>query len=340
VRRALARLARTALSWAPVVGLVPRPERRPAGITAMVRVRGEEEWLDPCLASIGDFADEILVLDNGAAPDVRARLERVAAPLAARLRVVDCPGDDLWTLSNRGLAEARFRFVIRWDADFVAYTDGARDIARLRRFLLALDERRYFLVHVPAAEVAGDLCHQAPGHEVRSDGQVHTASARARFVRVERELPVASLPPAARVLQDAPVLPIALEALRVPLDYRIVAWPTVAYLHVNVKSARHMLLRHFWLEWLRHRQGHATLEDYARARVRAGWGVADLEDAARRLVARYCQTLRPFDAGTQGGYPDALRPYLERPRYRIRYEDGRIVGRDEKGETFGMARGL
>ena len=324
--------ARLALSFAPVVGLVARPEARPDGISAVVRVRGEEEWIEPAVLSIRDFADEILVLDNGASATAWATVERLASVLGPRLVRVHCPTLDLFDVSNLALQRARFRFVVRWDADFVGHTDGAGDLRRLRRFLLGLDRRRYFLVTLAAAEVAGDLRHQFPDRRIRHDGQAHTASARARFVRVTRETPIEALGAADRPLRERAHLTLALESLAVPPYYAILRWPEVAYFHVHVKSAQHLLLRHFWLEWLAEPDTarFPTLESYALEQARARWGIADRDAAAAYLVRRLCEELVPFDAGACGPYPALLRPHLERSRYTVEYAGAHIVGRRER----------
>jgi len=297
----------------------------------VVRVRGEEEWLEPCVRSIEGFADDIVVLDNGAAPPTADTLDRLGRDLGPRLRVERCPDLDLLALSNRGLEIARSRWVIRWDADFVARTEGEHDIGRLREWLLGLDPRLYHLVYVPAVEVAGDLAHQFPDRRIRLDGSAHTASPRARYVAVERDLPLASLCHADRVWREGSAFRVRFESLSVPRSYRVHRWPVAAYFHVDVKSRRHMLLRHFWLEWLREAAngGAPTLEAYAHARAADRWGISDPAAAADALVARYCEGLVPVDVSRCGPYPAALRTYLDKPRYRLEYAGGRIVGRAE-----------
>jgi|SRR6266542_6640753 len=322
---------RRVCSVAPRVGLVPGPPDRPNGITAMVRVRGAEPWVEPCLRSIQEFADEVVVLDNGATPATADTIQRLAPCFGTRLRVEHCPDLDLFALSNLGLECARQRWVIRWDADFVAHTDGDRDIRRLREFLLALDRRRYHVVYLPAAEVAGDLVHQFPDRRVRRDGSVHTASSRARYVAVERDIPLDSLSHADRVLREGPTLPVRFESIQLPPYYRVHEWPTVSYLHVDVKSRRHMLLRHFWLEWLRATPDgrHPALEAWAHVGATTRWRTSDPDAAAAALVARYCEGLVPYDPVVCGPHPAMLRPYLDQRRYCVEYADGRIVGRVE-----------
>jgi glycosyltransferase involved in cell wall biosynthesis len=322
---------RSLYSLAPLVGVVARPAQRPNGITVLVRVRGEEEWIEPSLLSVRDFADEILVLDNGAGRQTQRTLARLSDKLSERLRVETCPELDLFTMSNLGLERARYRWIMRWDADFVGHTDGTGDLRRLRQHLLALDRRRFHLVYVPAAEVAGDLRHQFPDRRLRWDGCAHVASPRARYARVERALAPESLALPDRVLRGDGPLRVALESLAVPKFYRVLRWPSVAYIHVHVKRARAALLRHFWLEWL----GAAdvarfpTLASYAEARAREDWGIGDLDDAARHYMAQYCRGLVPVDEAVCGPYPELLAPHVAEARFEVLYAAGVPDGRRE-----------
>lgn len=318
-------------SFAPLVGVVARPQARPNGISALVRVRGEEEWIEPCMLSIREFADEILVLDNGASPQTQNTLHRLRDSLGECLRLERWPHLDLFQVSNLGLEKARYRWIIRWDADFVAHTSGTGDIRNLRRYLLELDRRRYYLAYVAAAEVAGDLFHQFPDLRVRVDGQVHTASHRARYMPVRQTLIRPAMASPDRVLRRGHTLRITLESLRVPKFYQILRWQEVAYFHVNVKSARQTLLRHFWLEWLGQGNFRAfpTLESYALAQIRNRWVLSDPEEAAHHFMGSYCQGLVPFAPELCGPYPELLRPHLSQPRHRVEYRDGMIAGRSE-----------
>jgi hypothetical protein len=322
---------RTVASLAPLLGLVARPARRPDGITALVRVKGEEDWLEPSLLSVRELADEILVLDNGAGPETRRTLARLTDTLADRLHVERCPGLDLVALSNLGLDRARFRWVMRWDADFVGHTEGPGDLRRLRQYLLGLDRRRFYVVHVPAAEVAGDLRHQFPDRRLRLDGSAHVASPRARYARVERDLRVATLSLADRIARSGPPVRVAFESLSVPRFYRVLRWPTVAYFHVHVERARPALLRHFWLEWLRAGDpvAYPTLDAYALAQARRRWGIDDLEAAARYYMTLYCRALVPLDHAITGPYPTLLAPDVDEARYEVVRSGGVITGRRE-----------
>jgi hypothetical protein len=327
------KMVRGGASLAPLLGLAPRPEARPNGISAIVRVSGEASWIKPCLRSIHDAADEILVFDHGAAPGVRQVLEGLRLEAGGRLTIEQCPAADFFSMSNLALERARFRWVIRWDSDFVAHTSGPEDIAHLRRHLLGLDPRCYYTVEVPAAEVAGDLRHQFPDCRVRRDGQAHTAAPQARYVRHAQDLPLSALSFPDRILRPEPRYRIAIEALRTPPYYRRLHWDRVCYLHVDVKRADQLLRRHFWLSWLREANlaRYATLDAYVLAQVRAHWGAADLEEAAATYMARYCEGLVPYDPAASGPYPAMLREFLDTSPFQVEYRDGRIVGRREPG---------
>lgn len=318
-------------SFAPIVGVVAKPQVCPNGISAIVRVRGEEEWIEPSLISIREFADEILVFDNGASPETQKAVDRLRDPLGDLLRIVRCPHLDFFEVSNLALEKARSRWVVRWDADFIAHTSERGDIRNLRRYLLELNPRRYYLVYVTAAEMAGDLFHQFPDLRTRTDGQVHTASSLATYVPVRRILKVSNLASPDRVLRNGCTLRVTKESLRVSKFYQVLHWKQVSYFHVNVKSARHTLMRHFWLEWLGQGdfQTFPTVQSYALAQIHNQWGLSDLEEAVHYFMAHYCQQLTPFDADRCGPYPELLLPYLRQPRYRVEYRDGLIIGRSE-----------
>jgi glycosyltransferase involved in cell wall biosynthesis len=318
-------------SNAPLLGIVPKPEKRPNGVSAIVRVRGDEEWVEPSLLSIQEFADEILVLDNKASAQTRKVLEQLKRSLGDLLTIETCHDLNIVQLSNSGLKKASFRWIIRWDADFVAHTCGNDNILNLRHYLLELDPKRYYLVYLPTVELACDLFHQFPDLRIRNDGQVHTSSRRARYVSVRRNLITSALASPDRVLRESTILSINKESLKVPKFYQILKWKKPSYFHVNVKSGWHTLQRHFWLEWLGKGdfKTHPTLKSYTLAQIQDRWGFRNPEEAIQHFMALYCEGLDKYDFQLCGSYPALLKPYLVKPKYRVLYKDGRIIGRTE-----------
>ena len=60
----LSRFFRQLASNAPKLKLVPYPNR-PEGLSVMMRVKNEVDWITPSVQSIKDIADEIIIVDNG-----------------------------------------------------------------------------------------------------------------------------------------------------------------------------------------------------------------------------------------------------------------------------------
>lgn len=298
------RAARSVCSWLPVLGLLPRPER-PAGLTAIVRVRDEEEWLEPAIRSVAVAADQIVVGDNGSTDRTPEILRRLGQELGARLDVLTLPELDIASLTNVLLEQARYRWVLRWDADFVAHTDGPRDIRLFRGWLFSQDPRRFFLVYPRMVELAGDLFHQDPAHPVRSDAHCFVASSAVRYV------------------YDS----AGYESPSVPHWYRVVRFAAPCFVHVNVKSDERLYRSALWKRWLVD-PARAAGESFDGFLRRAAGGDGEVfRQSARKWTETYCRGLRKVDTVLLPQYPMLLRPYLDRPAYRLVYRDGTVVGR-------------
>lgn len=316
---------RAVFSRLPLAGFRPPPPR-PAGITAIVRVRNEEEWIEPAVRSLVGFADQVVIGDNGSTDATPAIVRRLAADLPGLVEALAFPGHDICALTNALLARARFRFVIRWDADFVGQTTGEYALAAFRGWLLGLDPRRYYMVYPRMVEITGDFWHQDPVNPTRADAHCWTASPFLRYVENRA----------------------GFEAPRVPLFYDVRRWDTPCFFHVNVKSDERMFWSHAWKRYLLDRgrvhevgaDAHEVragahevgpdaheMEDYVAGLLAREFGGADLANAARVWAAQWMRRLVPFDA-SYPSHPELLRPYLARPRYRIVYREGVVVGRE------------
>jgi glycosyltransferase involved in cell wall biosynthesis len=275
-------------------------------MTAIVRVRDEEEWLEPSLRSIAVIADQIVVGDNGSRDRTPEILARLCGEMGARLEVVTRPELGIAALTNTLLERARFRWVFRWDADFVAHTDGPRDIRIFREWLLSRDPRRFLMVYPRMVELAGDLFHQDPACPLRSDAHCFVASSSVRYV------------------YDA----VGYESPKVPRWYGVEYFKLPCFVHVNVKSDERMFRSALWKRWLIDpaRVASEPLDHYIQ-RVTGGSEEA-FRQAMQEWIAVYCRGLRQVDPVLLPEYPALLQPCLQRPGYRLVYQDGVIVGRE------------
>jgi glycosyltransferase involved in cell wall biosynthesis len=308
VRSALSRITREGASWAPRIGIIPRSQR-PQGISAIMRVKDEETWLELSIRSLAPVADEILVGDNGSRDRTRDILEGLRQEWPNRLLFFHRPDLDIRDLTNFLIERTRFRWILRWDADFVARTEGPHAIRSLRETLLSLDPRRYCFAYLAMLELCGDLFHQRPGTATRADCHGFMYSDHLRYV------------------YD----PTGYEAPAIPRWYKVLRFELPTFFHLDVKPTRRMFLSWLWKRFLTEPERHRYpgFEAYVETQLKQRWGGNSLEEAAGLWAASAFRELVPYDRERWGDYPTLLKPFLEEPTYRLLYQDGQIVGREE-----------
>jgi len=299
---------RRLLSNMPLLGLIPGPDNRPQGISVMMRVKNEADWIRPSVESIRDIADEIIIVDNGSTDGTYEVLTKMAMLEKGLVKVWSRPELDHCSLSNFALGQTSFRWVFRWDGDMVAHTTGRYTVSHLRERIMRLDQRRYYIIYLRHINLAGDLLHQDPKEMVHIEEYIHTNSDKTRYVHPGR-----------------------FEAVRFPKYYQPLFWYEPYSFHVNVKPARRMLLRRYWEGWmeLKDYRSFPALEDYVDERIKLEFGTQSWEKAQNICLERLFRDYIPYDPDRFGPYPDVLQPYLEKGGYRLKYEDGIITGREE-----------
>ena len=197
---------------------------------------------------------------------------------------------------------------MRWDGDMVAYTSGKLDIARLREWLLSLDAASYFIIHLLHINLAGDLYHQDPAEMVHIEEYIHTYSPKAVFIHPGR-----------------------FEAVKFPKFYVPLYYYVPIGFHVNVKPAGRVLLRYFWEDWLELKDDrrYPSLESYVRSRIKSEFGTESLQEAQHKCLQTLCRSYIRYDPDKFAPYPEMLEPYLHNSKYRLIYENGRIIDREE-----------
>ena len=273
-----------------------------------MRVKDERDWINASIASIRGIADEAVVVDNGSTDGTYEILQDMARKETGFLKLWRKPDLHHCDLSNFALKQTSFRWVLRWDGDMVAHTDGKHPIAELRARILRLNPHRYYLIYLRHINLSGDAFHQDPREMVHIEEYIHTFSEDARFIHPGR-----------------------FEALRFPLYYKPLFWYEPYVFHVNIKPARRMLLRYFWEDWMELKDylHYPTLEDYALAHIEKEFGTPLMEEAQNSCMGKVLQNHISFDANLFGPYPAMLKPLLDQTPYRIQYQGGRISGRTE-----------
>ena len=92
-----------------------------------------------------------------------------------------------------------------------------------------------------------------------------------------------------------------------------------------------MLLRYFWEDWMELKDfvKYPILDDYVKAKIQGEFGTTSWDEAQRINMQKIFSNYISFDTKAFGPYPDLLRTHLESPKYKMIYENGKIIGRDE-----------
>jgi glycosyltransferase involved in cell wall biosynthesis len=303
-------LGRTVLSFLPKAGFVPPPAKhRVQGVSAMMTVKDEEDWIEKSVLSIADAVDEIVAVDNGSEDGTYGILTGLRERLGEKVRVLSFPREDFCAAVNYTLAQTTHRWILRWHGDFVAHTSGEHSIRGLIKRALALDAKRYYCIWIGPVSLDGDLFHQLLQTEVELEPFYFVYSPAIQYQQIGR-----------------------FEVLQVPWYYKRLEWRELYFFHMrSVKPARRLLYRYFWTEWMSvlDKTHFPTLDSYVRHRVKEVFGTADLREAMKRRIQVLGNELAPYDKALYGEYPSIIREDLERPKYRLVYDGGRVVSRSD-----------
>jgi hypothetical protein len=323
------KIARYLLSFLPKTGLVTAPSR-PHGISAMMRVCNENSWLEASVRSIKDHVDEIIAVDTGSTDGSLQTLERLAVE-TKKLKVFSFHEKRAWEFSNFALKRTSFRWIMKWDADFVASSGPGAALGGLKDYLFGLDQSLYYYINPRLIELTGDFYHQFPDMRVRGDMEVFTYSEEARYVPVERRFTEPPYPVKLPKQLLPEVFNVSMEGMRLPYYYRVLSCGMVAAYHVNVKPALRHLLGYFYLQWLGNTQALAsqTLEEYSLQQVKGRWRMPDLESAAAFYMDEYAKRLSKYDERL-GAVPQNIQALAVSSPYEIIYSAGKPAGRTER----------
>lgn len=306
---------RSFLCYLPYINVIPKPYKlRKDGISAMIRTKNEEDWIELSILSIKDFADEIIIIDASTdnTPNI---IEKVKKEHNLNIRLIRYEdkdklptGDSYTEQSNIALKNTQYRWILRWDGDMVARTDGENSILNLKRKLMELDNKKYYIIFFSQIILSMDVFHCLKNSPIHREGWLHTYSPNLVYKNMGR-----------------------FEELQVPIYYKRVELKEIYGFHCNIKSAERMFLRSFWTDW--RDEGEYTkfpkLEDYVKSKIREKYNTEDINEAIKIQLKKYINELVPYDSKKYGDYPKLLKEYLKNPKYKVIYKDGKPIGRND-----------
>ncbi len=277
----------------------------------MTMAKNEEEWAETSAVSILPFVDELLIADHGSEDGTPSILHSLAESNPRKIRLISVGDLDFPSAVNLMISSTRFRWILRWHADFVARSSGPFSIAKLVERTRGLDPNRHFSVALAGVALDGDLEHQYPDRMDRPEPFLYTFSPWLRYSIRDRW-----------------------ESLITPWFYEKQEWPEAWYFHMrSVKSSLRMMQKLYWVRWFdaRNRGATISLRDFVTTNAIRDWGGSTLEQAARNYILLEFQGCIPYSKELCGDYPDILVPALEDPPIKLVFKDGKLVDRIERG---------
>jgi len=269
-----------------LLGKLPKVDRSNC-ISALVRVKNEEWWIEPSILSIKDLVHEYIVIDASTdrTPEIIDRLRDEYGLNMVHIMDFD---EDIAAASQRGLERCTCRWILRWDGDFVMQERG---VQFLKSLIDKLRKDRFYTIYFPHVILIGDLYHTPP-NPLHVEHWLVTYVPGMRFVRI----------------------PGGFEYLYTPthLAYRIEIENPLSY-HINVKPKIKLLERKY--RWEHYIKGvWIPLEEYIKKRILEDYGTADVNEAAEKFYQEYIKEMKliPFDKTKYGDYPKILKEYVKK----------------------------
>ena len=280
-----------------------RWSNRKNGISVLIACQNEERVIDLSIRSFLEFGDELVVVDNGSQDRTKEIVRELQSQYPDKISFYDVP-DLIHLYENRQFALERssFRWIVRADAGFVAYTDGEYDIMNFRDRLLRQKSRHFPLayatpiVNVTASFELTGIERGPAGPGPNDPGRYVPPPVTPPRPRIYEYFPGFRFRPYGR--WEATSFPRLIQLLSIKLDHPL-------WMHCNLKSDLSYLYRSERTNWeeLGDFESYPTLDSYVRAQSIEKYGTADLNEAARIFMQ---ERVYPF---LQNYDPDRYYPY-------------------------------
>jgi glycosyltransferase involved in cell wall biosynthesis len=149
-------------------------KRRKNGISVLLATQNTEKTIELCIRSFLDFADEIIAVDNGSRDNTIPILEQLSKEIP-KLKFYNVPElPDLYHNRQYALEHSNYNWIARFDADFIAYTEGEYNIKELKEKILNTERfNRPISFGFIGVNLVYDYTHTGTSKEARPPGAGH-----------------------------------------------------------------------------------------------------------------------------------------------------------------------
>ncbi len=298
--------------------------KRKEGISVLVACQNEEATLALCVISFLDFADEIIIVDNGSTDNSKRISLDLQGKYPEKIKFYDVPQlQDLYQNRQYALSKSSYTWVVRADADFVAYTHSEYAIHHFRNFLLRQKNIwRPLSFGAPLPNLMADFWHT--GKE-RSSIQLGPHDPG-------RYVPPPITGPTLRVYRVFPGFRfMRLGRWEGTSFNRLLRWrrkelDKPLWMHCNIKSDRNYLFRSERTNWrqLGDFKRYPTLESFVQASIKQKYQTVDIDEAAEIYLQNYVYPfLQRYDPQKFYPYPRLVKDQMDKNCiYKITERDG------------------
>jgi glycosyltransferase involved in cell wall biosynthesis len=282
------------VSFAPKLGLVEKSKHNKDGVTFLVGVKDEERWIKPCIQSIQDVADEIIIIDSSVEDNTTKIVESLAAdnPKIKHIKFYYSGYNAFALALHIGLVNASYKWIFKWDSDLIAKSPEA--IREWIDRLKCLDNDRYYVIDVFRINLKGDLEHLACSQPFEFNG--------ARIFTWHPELRVAI-----KNNDGDQFLGNGIWGRRLPLYYKCLRWDDPYIFHCDIKSPKRLLIRKYWSGYMLHKEKRfKNLEEYTAYKLQQDEGIS-MEEGIKNTMELIMKDTIPYDKTRFGELPELIK---------------------------------
>ncbi|MBC8526678.1 MAG: glycosyltransferase [Candidatus Cloacimonetes bacterium] len=288
--------------------LYKTPERKP-GISVMIHVKNEEDWIGLSLQSLKSFADEVVIVDNGSTDRTVEEVKKIQPQLPYNIKLKQNPAGSMCEISNQALSLTTYRWVVRWGGDFIAFTTGSRNISKLRNYLLSLNRNNFYVIYPLLFNFSYDLFHLRKNKELHSENYIHTFHPLLKYEHKK-----------------------IFVTLKVPFFFNVKRVLKIHFVHIGfVKPIEQLLERYFRHPWDKKeiRDEYPRMIDFIKAKAKEMWDTDKLKDIIQKIFDEQKLFIYKYDKEKYGDYPELLKPVLKNQPFKILYRNGKPYTRSD-----------
>ncbi len=302
---------------------------RENGISILIPTQNEEAIVALCILSFLDFGDELIVVDNGSVDHTKQIIRDLAERHPRKVKFYDKPSlPDLYHNRQFAFSQSSYRWVVRADSDYVAYTSGKYSILPFRDQLLS--QKRSLLPKVyavPQVNVVGDFWHTGVGRNLREEedqtGQYTQAPTSPPMLRIYEVFPGFRFKRLGR--WEGVRFNRLLKKIQITLEHPL-------WMQCSLKSTRNYLFRSERTNWREFGEfdRYPTLESYVQEAIQHKYDTQDIDQAAQLYFQQnVCSLLKKYDPEKYYPYPELVRKQMAlNSIYRIvQSDDGKMERR-------------